>query len=613
MWSQRKIHTRETTTRAPRATGSYVPSAGSTNSGIFDFALGEGSFTPARLLGRIPIVSTLREYQRSRFRPDLVAGIVLATMLVPQGMAYAELTGLPAVTGIYTTIAALVAYSAFGPNRQLVLGPDSSLAPVIAAVILPLAAGNAANAIALASAMSILAGLACVAAGLMNLGVITELLSKPIRIGYLNGIAVLIFVSQVPKALGFSVESESTLDLIAGTLRVVADGGVFAAALALSVAGVAAILALNRYVALKPGVVVAAFGSIAAVALFDLQSSGVETVGDIPAGLPPLSLPGVGLDVLPALIGGAVAVALVSFADTGALSTATALKTGERVDPNSEIKALGAANLLSGLFQGFPTSASSSRTAVAMSVGSKTQVTGLVAAVGVIAIMFGVPDIVSLMPSPTLAAIVITASFSLFDLKGWRWLLRVRRSEFILSFATALAVLGIGVLEGIGVAIALSLGNFVRKAWRPHSTELGKVPGVSGYHDRERHPEASLVEGLLIVRYDAPLFFANAPDFGRRLQEMIRRADRPIERVVIVGNAITDIDSTGAEILTDVLDDLDRRDVAFAFAGLKGPVKDRLRSYGLYERIGHHSFFPNTISAVEAHLSGRSVPSGTTD
>lgn len=575
--------------------------------------MGEGNSTRAHVLGRIPIVTTLREYERSRFRPDLLAGIVLATMLVPQGMAYAELTGLPAVTGIYTTIAALVAYSVFGPNRQLVLGPDSSLAPVIAAVILPLAAGNAATAVALASAMSILAGVACVVAGLVNLGVITELLSKPIRIGYLNGIAVLIFVSQMPKALGFSVETESTLELVVDLFRSIVDGETLAAALVLSATGVTVILILNRYIALKPGVVVVALGSIAAVVLFDLQSAGIETVGDIPAGLPPLTLPGVGLDVLPALITGAVAVALVSFADTGALSTATALKSGERVDPNSEIKALGAANLLSGLFQGFPTSASSSRTAVAMSVGSKTQVTGLVAAVGVIVIMFAVPDVVSLMPSPTLAAIVVTASFSLFDLRGWRWLLRVRRSEFLLSLATALAVLGIGVLEGIGVAIALSLGNFVRKAWRPHSTELGKVPGVSGYHDRERHPEANLVEGLLIVRYDAPLFFANAPDFGRRLQDMLRQTDRSVERVVVVGNAITDIDTTGAEILADVLDDLDRRGVAFAFAGLKGPVKDRLRSYGLYERIGDHSFFPNTISAVETHVSGRSVQSGSTD
>jgi high affinity sulfate transporter 1 len=559
--------------------------------------LGEGSIKRARWHDRVPIVATLRDYPEDALRPDLVAGVVLATMLVPQGMAYAELTGLPAVTGIYTTIAALLAYAALGPNRRLVLGPDSSLAPIIAAVIIPLAAGPA-EAVVLASAMSIIAGVVCVLSGFLRLGVVTELLSKPIRIGYLNGIAVLIFLSQVPKALGIDVESEGTLDLISGTLAAVRAGEAVPAATTVAIVSIAVILILNRLTRLRPGVIVAAVGSIIAVTVFGLQ---IELVGDIPSGLPPLTIPNIDPGVLPTLIGGALAVVLVSFADTGALSTATALRAGEKVDPNGEIKALGAANLLSGVFQGFATSASSSRTAVAVAVGSRTQVAGLIAAAGVIAIVLLFPGLVSEMPQPTLAAIVITASLALFDWEGWRWLVRARRSEFFLSVAAALSVLLVGVLEGIGIAIVLSLANFVRKYWRPHSTELGKVAGVPGYHDRERHPEASTIDGLLIVRYDAPLFFANAPDFGRTLQEMLRETDRPIERVVVVGNAITDIDSTGAEILGDVLDDLARRDIRFAFAGLKGPVKDRLRSYGLYDRIGDANFFPNTISCVEAH------------
>ena len=534
-------------------------------------------------------------------RPDLVAGLVLATMLVPQGMAYADLTGLPAVTGIYTTIAALIAYGIFGPNRRLVLGPDSSLAPVIAAVVVPLAAGGD-DAVALASAMSLMAGLVCVLAGFLRLGLVTELLSKPIRIGYLNGIAVLIFLSQIPAALGVEVEGTSPLEILTGTAEVIRDGLVVPQAVALSAVGVAVIMVLNRVSRLRPGVIVAAVGSIVAVSVFDLA---VEVVGDIPSGLPPITIPMIDGDVLTALFGGALAVALVSFADTGSLSTATSLKAGEKVDPNSEIKALGVSNLLSGLFQGFATSASSSRTAVALAVGSRTQVAGLVAAAGVIVIVLVFPGLVSEMPQPTLAAIVITASFTLFDWKGWVWLLRVRRSEFLLSISAALAVLFVGVLEGIGIAILLSLANFIRRSWRPHSAELGKVTGVPGYHDRERHPEAAIVPGLLIVRYDAPLFFANAPDFGRTLQEMLRGTDRPIDRVLVVGNAITDVDSTGAEILTDVLDDLAQRKVAFAFAGLKGPIKDRLRSYGLYERIGDENFFPNTISAVEFHQAER--------
>jgi len=542
-----------------------------------------------------------RTYQRRYLRFDLVAGLVLASMLVPQGMAYAELTGLPAVTGIYTTIAALIAYSVFGPNRQLVLGPDSSLAPVIAVVILPLAAGDPATAVVLASALSIIAGLVCIAAGYLRVGVITELLSKPIRIGYLNGIAVIVFVSQLPKAFGFSVDGGSTVDVLTATVSGVAAGEMVPAALALSVGSVLLIVGLRRVSKTIPGVIFAAGGSIVAVALFDLVDKGVKTVGSIPVGLPPLTFPGVDIDMLPALVGGAVAVALVSFADTGALSTATALKSGVRVDPNSEIKALGAANLLSGVFQGFPTSASSSRTAVAMAVGSRTQLAGLIAAAGVVLIIVVFPGLVAEMPSATLAAIVITASFALFDWAGTLWLLRARRSEFLLSLGAFLGVLLLGILEGIALAIVLALANFVRKSWLPHSTELAKVEGVAGYHDRDRHPEAKVVPGLLIVRFDAPLFFANAPRFGRRLQEMLRSADRPIERILVVGNAITDIDTTGAEILGDVLDDLEAKNVAFAFAGLKGVVKDRLRAYGLIGRIGEGNLYPNTISAVEAH------------
>ena len=554
--------------------------------------------------GRIPVIRMLRDYERSFFRYDLIAGLVLATMLIPQGMAYAELTGLPAITGIYTTIAALLAYSLLGPNRQLILGPDSSLAPIIAAVILPLAAGNATTAVVLASALSVITGLVCILAGYLRAGIITELLSKPIRIGYLNGIAVVVLISQLPKALGFSVDEDRTVDVLIATAEAVFDGATVLAALALSAGAVLIIVGLRRVSHTIPGIVIAALLSIAAVALFDLVDRGVSIVGDIPAGLPPFTLPEFSLDDIPTLLGGAFAVALVSFADTGALSTATALKSGVRVDPNSEIKALGAANILSGVFQGFPTSASSSRTAVAMAVGSKTQLTGLIAAAGVIAVMLAAPGLVAEMPSPTLAAIVITASFSLFDWPETKWLFKARRSEFVMRLGSCLGVVVVGILEGIAIAVVLSLANFIRKALRPHSTELGKIDGVPGYHDRDRHPEAAVVPGLLVVRFDAPLFFANAPSFGRTLQEMIDAAERPVDTILIVGNAITDIDTTGAEILGDVLDNLDGKGIAFAFAGLKGHVKDHLRSYGIYDRIGDEHFHPNTISAVKKYKKG---------
>ena len=560
----------------------------------------EPQSTTTALASRLPLVRMLRGYEPGFLQYDGIAGLVLATMLIPQGMAYAELTGLPAITGIYTTIAALVAYAIFGPNRRLVLGPDSSLAPVIAVIVLPLAAGDVILAVTLASALSIIAGLVCLAAGYLRFGVVTELMSKPIRIGYLNGIAVVVFISQLPKALGFSVDADTTMETLIETLANLSAA--IPASVYVSVGTVLVIVGLRRLSPIIPGVVVAAAASILIVGWLNLTESGLQVVGDIPAGLPPFTFPGVELSVIPALFTGALAVALVSFADTGALSTATSLKSGVRVDPNSEIKALGTANILSGVFQGFPTSGSSSRTAIAMAVGSQTQLTGLIAAAGVILVMLLVPGVVAEMPSPTLAAIVITASFTLFDWKATKWLFKARTSEFVMLAGAFLGVVLIGILQGIAVAVVLSLANFLRKAIRPHSTELGKIDDVPGYHDRARHPEAEPVPGVLMVRFDAPLFFANAPSFGRRLQQMLRTAGRPIEYVLLVGNAVTDIDTTGAEILGDVLDDLDGRGVGFAFAGLKGPVKDRLRAYGLYDRIGDEHFYPNTISAVARYL-----------
>jgi MFS superfamily sulfate permease-like transporter len=419
-------------------------------------------------------------------------------------------------------------------------------------------------------------------------------------VGYLNGIAVIVFVSQLPKALGFSVDADTTVQTFARTFSAIANGETVIQALVVAAVSIVIIQAMRRIWPGGPGVVVAAVVSIAIMKIFQPL---VATVGRLPEGLPSLTFPSVTSGMFGSLITGAAAVALVSFADTGALSTATALKSGVKVDPNSEVKALGTANLLSGLFQGFPTSASSSRTAVAMSVGARTQFTGVLAAIGVISMLVWAPGLLADLPSATLAAIVISASFVLFDGPTVIWLWKVRRSEFLLSLGAFLGVVFVGILEGIVIAVALSLANFIRRAWHPHSTELVRVDGIKGYHDRERHPEGWTIPELLIIRFDAPLFFANAPTFGRRLQEFVDTAGRPISRVLIVGDAMTDVDTTGAEILTDVLDDLDRRELRLAFAGLKGHVKDRMRSYGLFERIGDGSFFPTVGSAVKDHYA----------
>lgn len=552
------------------------------------------------LLLRIPGVVLARSYQRKDLGRDLTAGVVLAAMLVPQGMAYAELTGLPVQTGLYTTVAALLAYAVFGTNRVLILGPDSSLAPIIAAIVLPLAAGDAGKAIVFASALGLITGLVCLGAGYARLGVVTELLSKPVRIGYLNGIAVVVLISQLPKALGFSVDADSTISTLVATLQAVGRGETVFAAFMFSALTLLLIQITRRLWPGAPGVFVAVAGSLVGMALFDLAGV-VETVGALPQGAPQFVFPRVGVGDLGALTIGAFGVAVISFADTSALSTAMALRSGGRSTANSEAKALGASNILSGLFQGFPTSASSSRTAVALSVGSRTQLTGVVAAVGVLALLVLAPGLLADLPSATLAAIVISASFVIFDGTAFRWLWSVRRSEFMLSLGALLGVVIIGVLEGILIAVILSLANFIRRAWHPHSAELVRVRGLKGFHDRTRHPDGSTIPGLLILRFDAPLFFANAPTFGRRLHDLLEEADRPIERVVVAGAAISDVDTTGAEVLVAVLDDLEQRGIAVAFAGLKGPVKDHLKGYGLYDRIGEANFFPTISSAVRAH------------
>jgi MFS superfamily sulfate permease-like transporter len=290
-------------------------------------------------------------------------------------------------------------------------------------------------------------------------------------------------------------------------------------------------------------------------------------------------------------------------ADTTALSRSLASRKGEHVDANAEIRALGAANAAAGFFQGFPVSASASRTLVAESAGSRTQMTGVVGALGVAAIVLVQNDLGRYIASSTLAAIIIAAAMTLFDFESLRWLWRVRRSELLLSLVALLGVAILGALEGILVAIALSLGNFIRRAWRPYDAVLGRIEGTKGYHDVDRHPEARQIPGLVLYRFDAPIFFANAELFAERLLQAIRARGEPTRWVIVAAEPITDIDTSGAELLDELLDNLETQGVKLAFAELKGPVKDRLRSYGLFDRVGDSQFFPTLGTAIDAYLA----------
>jgi high affinity sulfate transporter 1 len=550
----------------------------------------------------VPGLRTLREYRRAWLGSDLMAGLVLTALLVPVGMGYAQAAGLPPITGLYATIVPLVVYAVFGPSRVMVLGPDSSLAAVIAAVILPLGGDDPDTAVALAGALAALTGLVILVAGIARLGFVTELLSRPVQLGYLYGIAVTILVGQLPRLCGFSIEGRGLLTEARDFVQGVADGRVNRAALAVGLTGIVVILVLKRFWTAVPGVMVAVVVGIAAVALFDLDTEGVKVTGVLPEGLPTLALPTVDLADLAALFSGALGIALVAVADTTVLSQSLAAQRNETVDPNQELRALGLANLAAGLFQGFAISSSASRTPVAVAAGARSQLTPLVGALTIALLLVFAPGALRDLPLPMLAAIVITAAIGLIDVAAVRRLYRVRRSEFVLWLAAFGGVALLGVLAGIFVAILLSLADFVRRAWRPHDAVLGREDELKGYHDIDRHPSARLIPGLLLYRFDAPLFFANAGYFRRRVRRLVAEAAQPVRWVVVAAEPVTDVDTTAADTLRQLLEELRQAQVTLAFAELKGPVKDRLRRYGLFEAIGPDRFYPTVGTAVDGYV-----------
>ena len=550
----------------------------------------------------LPGIATLREYRRSWLRHDLVAGLVLVTMLVPVGIAYAVASGVPGIYGLYATIVPLLAYAVFGPSRILVLGPDSSLAPIILAVVVAHSAGDPMRAIALAGAMAIVSGLICILAGVLRLGFVTELFSKPIRYGYMNGIALTVLISQLPKLFGFSVDVEGPLRSLWAIGGAVWTGRANWTAVLLGVATLATILLLkaNKRV---PAVLVAVIGATLVVSVFDLSArAGVAVLGSLPEGLPAFGIPWIGYaDLEPVLIGG-VAVALVSFADTSVLSRAYAARLGRNVDPNQELVGLGAANLAAGFFQGFPISSSSSRTPVAEASGAKTQATGIIGALGVAALLLAAPDLLRQLPSAALAAVVIASAIGLIEVDDLRRIYRIQRWEFWLSIACFVGVAVLGAIPGIGLAIVIAVIEFLWDGWRPHSAVLARADGVKGYHDITRYPDARRIPGLVLFRWDAPLFFANAELFEARILQAVAASPTPVRRLVIAAEPVTSVDVTAGDAVAELDDRLRAAGIEMCFAELKDPVKDKLKRFGLYERFGDKFFFATIGEAVDAYL-----------
>ena len=552
----------------------------------------------ARVEQWIPGVRVLRTYDRAWLPRDLIAGVVLVTLLVPQGMAYAELAGLPAITGLYTTVVCLVAYAFVGPSPVLVLGPDSSLGPMIAATVLPLAAGDQQAAIALAGLLALMVGLVTVGAGIARLGFVADLLSNPVRTGYLAGLAVVIFVGQLPKLFGFSTDASGLVAEVGAFIAGLDETNVWALGIGLLSLGI--ILGLRRLAPRTPGILVAVVASIGLSIVLDLASRGVSVIGVLPQGFPMPSLPDAAPSDIPLLVATAVGISLVAIGDTISTSGGFASRRGYEVNGNQELAGIGIANLAAGLFSGFPVSTSGSRTAVAAQSGAKTQLTGLVAAALVLLMLLVAPGLVQAMPQPVLAAVVIAASISLFDVAELRRLFHVRRTEFLLALACGLGVAFVGVLQGIVIAVVLSAVYVFKRAWAPYSAVLGKSPGARGYHDVLRDPEAEQIPGLLIVRWSAPLFFANANQFRDRIRDLVETLDPPAAWVLVVAEPITDIDTTAGRMLADLDAELNAGGTHLAFAELQSAVRDSIVRYGLLETIDEGHLYASVDEAVAA-------------
>jgi high affinity sulfate transporter 1 len=552
--------------------------------------------TPARPFERwVPGIRMLRTYRAPWLRADLIAGVVLAAILVPQGMAYAELAGLPPVTGLYTTVACLAGYALFGPSRILVLGPDSSVSPLIFAAILPLlAVPDPSTAIALAGMMALFVGAIEIGLGIGKLGFVADLLSKEVQVGYMNGLAITIVVGQLPKLFGFSTDADGFINECKAFVDGI--GGRNATALTVGVGTLLVLLILPRITKRIPAVLVAVVAATVVTGVFDLAAHGVSTVGTLPQGLPAPALPSVRVGDLGPLLIAALGIVLVSLTDTIATSTSFAARRGDEIDPNQEMVGIGAANVFAGFFQGFAISASGSRTAVAEQSGSKSQVTGLAGAVIVVVLLLFLPGLLQDLPQPTLAAVVIAAALSLANIPILRTYLRMRRSALVISVVATLAVILLGVLQGILIAVVLSILLFFRRNWWPHGEILGHVPSIGGWHNVGRYPDAERIDDVVVLRWEAPLFFANAGIFRELIREIVHR-DRP-RWIVLQCEAVTDVDVTAADMLEALDIELNDQGINLAFVELRDRLQDLLHRYGLFATLDRTHVFPSIETAL---------------
>jgi SulP family sulfate permease len=566
-------------------------------------------------MGRyLPGISVLRGYQRSWLRGDLLAGVTVAAYLVPQVMAYAEVAGLPAIAGLWAAVAPLVVYAILGSSRQLSVGPESSTALITATAVGVLVSGDQQNYAGTAAALALAVGAICLICWLARLGFLANLLSHPVLIGYMAGIAGLMIVSQLSKVSGIAVEGDSVLSELRSFVAHL--GEVHLPTLLVAAGTFIVLVVLQRLLPRWPGPLIAMVLAAVAVAVLDVDQFGVKTVGRVPRGLPPAAIPDFSTIDFGTLLPAALGVTIVAYTDNVVTGRAFAARRREVIDARQEFLALGAANLGAGLFSGFPVSSSGSRTVIGDAVGSRTQLYSLVTAAIVLLTMLFLGPALATFPLAALGALVVFAALRLIDFAELRRIARFRRSELFLALATTAAVLIFDVLYGIAVAVALSILDLLRRIARPHDGILGYVPGLAGMHDIDDYATGRQVPGLLVYRYDAPLFFANAEDFKRRALASVDAADPPVEWFLLNAEANTEVDLTAIDALEEVRRTLAGRGIVFALARVKFELREILASAGFIDRIGEDKVFMTLPTAVEAYQQwyaarhGSETPSG---
>ncbi len=550
----------------------------------------------------VPGLDALARYDPSWFRYDLLAGVSVAAVAVPIAIAYSQLAGLPPVYGLYASILPLVAYAFFGTSRQLIMSPDAATCAIVAAVVIPLAGADAARRVPLSAVLAVLAGVFCIIAGLLRLGFLTNFLARPILSGYLNGIALAIISGQLGKLFGFSLHPVGFFRLLWEFLSSL--GRTHGPTLAVGLAFLVLLVLLKRVAPKVPGPLVAVVLGIAVSKVMHLGERGVALLGEIPAGLPPIAIPSIGMDDLQPLLLGAVGLALISFNSAMVTARGFAAKNRYDLDSNQEFIALGVADIGAGLLQGFAVSGGDSRTAVNDSVGGKSQVTGLVAAVLLVLTLLFLTSPLASLPIAVLAAVLINAAFGLFDLESLVRLRRISRQEFRLSMVTLLGVITVGVLPGVIVAVGLALVQLVARASRPHDAVLGRIRGTSGFFSLSGHPDAETFPGLVLYRFDAALLFFNTDHFRRRVKSVAGQASPKPRWLIIDAGTMPAIDTTGVAGLNEVAAELAAQGIRLGVAEAKETARVILEKAGLLEPAGPVRFYPTLEAAVEALAAG---------